>query len=194
LATLKGLLPENCHPIIVADAGFKVPWHEMVLALNWDYVGRVRKPNHCRIDGEAFQPVDDIFKVATSTAKCFKGELTKSNGFETTFVLYKTSGKGRHKKTAEGKRCASKHSKQHAAGGREPCLLATSLPVTSKLAHKVVNIYSSTMQIELSYRDMKSKLYGLGFNESESYKTNRIAILVLIGVMFTIKFKGFGAQ
>jgi hypothetical protein len=108
-------------------------------------------------------------------------------------VLYKAPGKGRHKKTAEGKRCASKYSKQHAAGGREPWLLATSLPVTSKLAHKVVNIYSSTMQIELSYRDMKSKLYGPGFNERESYKTNRIAILVLIGVMAAIVLILIGA-
>lgn len=193
LATLKGLLPENCHPIIVADAGFKVPWHEMVLALSWDYVGRVRKPNSCCIDGKTWQPVDEIFKTATSTAKCFEGELTKSNGFDTTFVLYKAPSKGRHKLTAEGNRCASKHSEQHAAGGREPWLLATSLPVTSTLAHKVVNIYSSRMQIELGYRDMKSKLYGLGFNESESYKINRIAILVLIGVLAAIVLILIGA-
>ena len=193
LEKLKGLLPENCHPIIVADAGFKVPWHEMVLFLGWDYVGRVRKPNLCRIDGKTWQPVDEIFKTATSTAKCFTGELTKSNGFETTFVLYKKPSKGRHKLTADGKQCTSKRSKQHAASGREPWLLATSLPVTSTLAHKIVNIYSSRMQIELGYRDMKSKLYGLGFNESESYKIRRIAILVLIGVLAAIVLILIGA-
>ena len=50
LETLKALLPENCHPIIVADAGFQVPWHELVLSLGWDYVGRVRKPTYCRLN------------------------------------------------------------------------------------------------------------------------------------------------
>jgi hypothetical protein len=54
------------------------------------------------------------------------------------------------------------------------------MPVTSQLAKQVVNIYSSRMQIEEGYRDMKSKLYGLGFNESESYKIRRIEILMLV--------------
>jgi hypothetical protein len=39
------------------------------------------------------------------------------------------------------------------------------------------------MQIEEGYRDMKSKLYGLGFNESESYKIRRIETLILVAVL-----------
>jgi hypothetical protein len=58
--------------------------------------------------------------------------------------------------TAEGKRCGSKHSQQQANGGSEPWLLTSSLPVTNQLAKQVVNIYSSRMQIEEGYRDMKS--------------------------------------
>jgi hypothetical protein len=193
LKTLKDLLPENCKPIIAADAGFKVPWHELVLSLGWDYVGRVRKPNSVCIDGVTWHPVDEIFKAATSTAKYFEGGLTISKDFATRFVLYKGPNKGRHKKTAEGKRCASKHSEQHAASGREPWLLATSLPVTSGLAKKVINIYSTRMQIELGYRDMKSRLYGLGFNQSESCKIKRIAILMLIAVLAAIVLILIGA-
>ncbi len=122
-------------------------------------------------------------KQAISTAQCFRGQLTRSNRFVTTFVLYKGAAKGRHKLTAEGKRCRSKHSQQQATGGSEPWLLASSLPVTSQLAKQVVNIYSSRMQIEEGYRDMKSKLYGLGFNESESYKINTLEILMLVAVL-----------
>lgn len=195
LKTLSDLLPANCRPIIVADAGFKVPWHEMVLSLGWDYVGRVRKPNYYKIEGknEDWQSVDVIFKQATSTAKCFKGQLTKSNNFDTTFVLYKGAAKGRHKLTAEDDRCRSKHSEQQATSGREPWLLACSLSVTNKLAKRVVNIYSGRMQIEEGYRDMKSKLYGLGFNESESYKIRRIEILMLVAVLAAMTLILIGA-
>ena len=183
METLQRILPNNCQPIILADAGFQVPWHELVLSLGWDYIGRVRKPNHCKLEGEDWQDLDKIFKKATKTAKCYKGLLTKRNHFKTTFVLYKGASKGRHKLTAEGKRCCSKHSKQHATSGKEPWLLATSLPLCNSLAKRVVRIYKSRMQIEEGFRDMKSKLYGLGFNESKSYKINRIAILVLIAIL-----------
>jgi hypothetical protein len=103
LETFKKLLPDNCHPIIIADAGFKVPWHELVLSLGWDYVGRVRQSNYVKLEGEDnFQALGEVFKKATGTAKFYKGHLTVSNHFETTFVLYRDSPKGRHKFTAEG--------------------------------------------------------------------------------------------
>lgn len=184
LETLKTLLPENCHPIIVADAGFKVPWHKAVLSLGWDYVGRVRKPNHCKLDGEdEFQRMDDVYEKATGTPKYYKGKLTESHNFETTFVLYNNPPKGRHKYTAKGERCSSTHSEKHAKGGKEPWVLATSLPPSSTLAKRVVKIYKSRMQIEEGYRDIKSRRFGLGFNESKSYKIHRIAILMLIGIL-----------
>ena len=110
-------------------------------------------------------------------------QLTRSNRFDTTFILYKGAAKGRHKLTAEGKRCRSKHSQQQATGGSESWLLTSSLPVTSQLAKQMVNIYSSRMEIEEGYRYMKSKLYGLGFNKSERYKIRRIEILILVAVL-----------
>jgi hypothetical protein len=107
--------------------------------------------------------------------------------------LYKGAAKGWHKLTAEGKRCRSKHSQQQATGGSEPWLLASSLPVTSQIAKQVVNIYSSRIQIEEGYRDMKSKLYGLGFNESESYKINTLEILMLVAVLAAMVLLLIGA-
>lgn len=197
LETLKTLLPENCHPIIVADAGFQVPWHELVLSLDWDYVGRVRKPNCCKLnddDGDtAWLHADEVFKKATSTAKCYKGLLTISNAFETTFILYKGPAKGRHKKTTEGKRCQSKHSEQHAKSGKEPWVLVTSLPLNSTLAKRAVKIYKSRMQIEESYRDIKSSRFGLGFENSKSYTIKRIAVLILIGVLASLMLIMIGA-
>ena len=39
LQTLKSLLPPNCRPILVTDAGFRTPSFKQVEALGWDWVG-----------------------------------------------------------------------------------------------------------------------------------------------------------
>ncbi|MCO6428843.1 MAG: hypothetical protein J5I83_12420 [Nitrosomonas communis] len=44
LKQLKTMLPEDCHPIVVTDAGFHNPWFREVeqLEWEWDWVGRIR--------------------------------------------------------------------------------------------------------------------------------------------------------
>jgi hypothetical protein len=36
------MLPKRCRPVIVTDAGFKVPWFKEISALGWHFIGRVR--------------------------------------------------------------------------------------------------------------------------------------------------------
>ena len=43
LITLKSILPSDCKPIIVTDAGFRNPWFKLVLKFGWDFVGRETK-------------------------------------------------------------------------------------------------------------------------------------------------------
>jgi hypothetical protein len=38
LTRLKEMLPEKCRPVIVTDAGNKVPWLKQVRAMSWDYI------------------------------------------------------------------------------------------------------------------------------------------------------------
>ncbi|SCZ60364.1 Transposase DDE domain-containing protein, partial [Thiohalomonas denitrificans] len=42
LDSLAEILPSQCRPIVVTDAGFKNPWFRAVEALGWDWVGRIR--------------------------------------------------------------------------------------------------------------------------------------------------------
>lgn len=180
---LKDILPDNCRPIIVADAGFKVPWHKLILEMGWDYVGRVRRPNYYSSDRKKWRPVTKLFKQATRRVKCFPGFLTKSNQFKTNFVLFKGKTQGRHKYTATGERCQSRHSKVHAKRGKEPWLLTTSLSVSPRTAKKIVRIYRHRMQIEEGFRDFKSALFGFGFEFHASKHINRLAILMLMAVL-----------
>jgi hypothetical protein len=44
LAKLKTIIDDDVIPIIVTDAGYKTTWFRDVIALGWDFAGRVRKP------------------------------------------------------------------------------------------------------------------------------------------------------
>ncbi|NOR51829.1 MAG: IS4 family transposase [Gammaproteobacteria bacterium] len=158
LNKLKAMLPNGCHPIIVSDAGFRTPWFKMVAKLGWDWVGRLRNRHLVRTsEDEAWFHCKALYEHASTTPK-YLGmmALTKRSPTTCHFVLYKGKPKGRSKITCDGKRARSAHSEQCAKREREPWLLVTSLPVTLKLEKKVVNIYSTRMQIEESFRDVKS--------------------------------------
>jgi hypothetical protein len=43
LLHLARALGPSTRPIIVTDAGFDNPWCRAVLALGWDYIGRIRE-------------------------------------------------------------------------------------------------------------------------------------------------------
>ncbi len=69
----------------------------------------------------------------------------------------------------------------HAEREKEPWLLATSLNKYSPhFAKKIVKIYQARMQIEESFRDLKT---GLNFNVSNTRKTNRLTVLLLIAML-----------
>lgn len=185
---LKAMLPPSCCPIVVTDGGFKVPWFKLVLSLGWDYVGRIRGRTMLRDNEEnEWDYIKNLYPMATTTPKylgCL--EMTRSNPLDCHLVLYKGKPKGRHRLNRAGKRTYCKHSEVHAEREKEPWLLATSLPVTSTMAKKVVKLYSARMQIEESFRDIKSYRFGAGLELNLTRDQQRLQILMLIGMLATL--------
>ena len=64
-----------------------------------------------------------------------------------------------------------------------PLLLATSLPPCSKLAKKIVALYTLRMEIEESCRDLKSTHFGLSLELHLTYQVERLQILLLIAAL-----------
>jgi hypothetical protein len=42
LRELRSILPHNCCPIVITDAGFRGPWFRQVESYGWHWVGRIR--------------------------------------------------------------------------------------------------------------------------------------------------------
>ncbi|KXI26711.1 hypothetical protein AX660_02745 [Paraglaciecola hydrolytica] len=181
---LKCMMGETVKPIIVTDAGFKVPWFRQVSKLGWDFVGRTRQPNTFSLDDEeSWTNITDLFDKATATPKGFNGHITKNNPLACRLVLYKQAAKGRHNVNRDGIPKKSGTSKTHSKGGKEPWLLSTSLKMNSKLPKQAVAIYRTRMQIEEEFRDLKSRLYGLGFEHNKSKLLRRLTLLILIATL-----------
>lgn len=185
LQRLAQLLPASAAPIIVADSGFKVPFFREVERLGWRWVGRVRGRDYIKL--KRWRSCTRVFEEATTTPTCLgTGEWVRSNPLRALFVLVRLPQKGRQAKTAAGKRARSKKSQQAARSAREPWLLVAATRFADWPARRLVRVYRQRMQIELSFRDMKSEHFGEGLERSASNGTGRFTVLVLIASLAAI--------
>ena len=171
LHRLKQVLPVDFKPVIITDAGFKVPWFKQIRKLGWHYIARMRGNQTLQLPGqEAYVTVAKVYKKARSTPQ-WLGEvkLTKAQQYRTQAVLVGTGWKLRK---------SDKH-KQY----KEPWLLVSSLPDCFNYATKIAKCYGKRMQIEESFRDQKSQTYGLGSEAHRTYKRERLEVLLLLAAL-----------
>ncbi len=196
LRTLARLLPAHVVPIIIADSGFKVPFYREVERLGWRWVGRVRgrdflRPKHRWVSCKT------LFKSATATPTSLGvGNWVRSNPISAMIVLVRLAPKGRRGNNAFGKRSRAKASQQSARAAKEPWLLVASPRLAERPAKQLVKLYRQRMQIEESFRDMKSQHFGEGLERSRSNGVGRFSVLVLIASLaaFVLWLLGTAAE
>jgi|SRR5512147_1568589 hypothetical protein len=186
LQRLNSLLPEEICPIILTDAGFRVPWFRAVESLGWHWVGRVRHRTRLRLL-DAPQRAEDWISCQTlhpqATPKaCALGEVvfTRSNPLHCRLTLVRRARRGRVERTRYGTRAEGGHSRKMARCAREPWLLACSCSLQELSAAEIVRLYAKRMQIEQSFRDLKSHRYGCAFEDTLTRDPRRLEMLLLI--------------
>lgn len=186
LDKLKSMLPNDCKPIIVADAGFRFPWFKKIRDIGFDFVGRVRhKGIYKSLDGNlSGTNCLNLYRKATNLAQHL-GKLifTREWGLECEVVLYKKKNKHRKHINRLGNPTNNNASNRCARNQRDPWMLVTSLDVTSLGSQCIVNIYAKRMQIEEDFRDIKSHKFGFGLRYSLSKSAKRIEVLLLIAAL-----------
>jgi hypothetical protein len=177
---LKAMSPQNVTPVIVTDAGFRSPWFTLVESLGWDFFGRVRNKTFCNKKRDTtWFPVKSLYQLGTLRPKDLgQHQQGMKQSFESTMVVVWRKPKARKDKTATGERVRkSKKYRACAEREKEQWLLATSLNKTRYLSKKVVKTYATRMQIEESFRDLKT---GLKKNSCGSRNSLRLKVLLLI--------------
>lgn len=188
LRRLHALLPEAVRPIVLTDAGFKNPWFEAVQALGWHWLGRVRSRTALRrlSAGEEGQWIKckALYALASHKA-CSLGEalLALNNPLHCRLVLVRGKRRGRVHLTRLGKRAKSSSSRKMARRTKEPWLLAASCSLNHCSASTLVALYAKRMQIEQSFRDLKSHRYGCAFDDTLTRSAQRLEMLLLIHML-----------
>jgi len=182
LVQLKSLLPDHCRPILVTDAGFRTTWFQLVAALGWDWVGRVRNRHYVRwLNGGRWFDARRCNAWASSRPQHLGAAvLTVRNQLRCQLVIYQGQLQGRKHKNRLGEIASNAYSRKKAESQREPWLLTTSLPPSSTLAKQAVKLYQCRMQVEEGFRDIKSHRFGLGLNYHRTQSAVRLQMLLLI--------------
>jgi hypothetical protein len=179
LRRLKSVVPPRCVPIVVTDAGFRSPWMKRVVALGWDYVGRIRHGTVQHIKGDRWMGFQPLWRM-TRTVPTDLGhyELGRRARHRCRLVGIKrrdsrrtpTSPKARGYRPDRGIARARRNA-------LEPWILATSLQAPAK---RVVAIYRARMQIEETFRDTKSSRFGVALSHARTKCPRRADVLLLL--------------
>ncbi len=188
LRRLAHVLPDDVCPILVTDAGFRGPWFRAVEAMGWLWLGRVRSTTQlkpCEVPDEPSQWVSckAMYELATQMPRDFGPmQIARSKPLTAHVVLHAKSPRGRKHRNRQGVPARNSNSHKNAQREREPWLLVASPNLTLN-ARQLVALYARRMQIELSFRDLKSHRYGQAFEDSLTRKGPRIEVLLLLSAL-----------
>jgi len=185
LTQLAAMLPTGCVPILITDAGFRGAWFRLINRMGWYWIGRIRNRDMVSpANGDIWAGCKTLYPRATASAKSLgQYDYVRNHPVSCRLVLIKRIKQGRHKKGKFGKRLHSKQSLKSARAQREPWLLAVSPRLDHLSAQAVVAVYAQRMQIEESFRDLKSERFGLGFSANRSTQKDRLGVLLLVGCL-----------
>jgi hypothetical protein len=182
LQKLRVVLPEDCRPILVSDAGFTTKWFDAVARMGWDFVGRVRGQRRIRRVGtDRWVPNKSMHPQATTTARDLGVfEISRMHPRPRRLILVRKP-RGRRKRIGRrGRPLRTGVDKKYAKTAREPWLLTTSLYSAPK---KVVAVYASRMQIEELFRDAKNHRFGWSLGAIVAHSAARLDVLLLVAAL-----------
>lgn len=183
LVQLKALLPANACPILITDAGFRADWFIAVEALGWHWIGRLRGRMRIRQIGQGdWVLCKELHASQRGSARDLgTAEITLTHELTCRLVMgARAPLQGRHSLTQKGKRSKDRRHLKSAQRTREPRLIACSLSLGTYQASMIECMYKRRMQIEESFRDLKSHRYGMGFEDTQTRKAERLQMLLLI--------------
>lgn len=186
LTALAQVLPKHVRPILVTDAGFRSAWFREIARYGWDYVGRIR--NNLKVqchEDASWRACASLHAGAGRRAEDLGAyRIVQSAPVMCRLVRIRHARKHREQLTRAGLPQQGTAARKARSGAREPWILATSLPSGQSFeAAKIVAIYSKRMQIEESFRDLKSHRYGMGFEDSQTQDRRRLSVLLLLNML-----------
>jgi len=178
LCSLKAILPAECRSLIVTDAGFKGPFFQSVLALEWDFLGRVRGTTKAvSSTGKTISKEEFYSRASTTPTELGTFGLFVNQRIPCRVVLVRKRRKPGRKPPPPS--CKEERELRQAA--LDPWLLATSL--SDGDAVEIVRHYAKRMQIEETFRDAKNHRFGWSLDSVRLSTPQRTAVLLTLAAL-----------
>jgi hypothetical protein len=188
LATLRRLLPIETVPILITDAGFGVPWFRDAQSLGFACIGRLRGRIQLRPVGQTdWAPVCAFGELGVGRVidlgLC---EVSRRHAHRARVVVYKNPPQDRKHRDAKGRPVRGGRSRAQAQAAREPWVLVVSPALGHLSTREIIEHYRRRMQIEESFRDLKSPRYGAALRHSLTRVAARMEVLLLLHALASV--------
>jgi Transposase DDE domain len=185
LEDLVRVIPKSSKPIIATDAGFLFAWFDAVRACGWDYIGRLRGKTLCLHLEQQWMRLPDVHTLARRKPRDLGSVVVGRTLLREERIVLSAIPKlkGRKKIGRNGLPRRSTADRQRRSAAREPWVLVTSL---SDPARVVVEAYRMRMQIEETFRDVKSHRYGWSAEDIRSKNAKRVDVILLVGAFAAV--------
>lgn len=158
--------------------------------LGWHWLGRVRGHVGLRKLAEpqaAWQPAQQLYRAACAVPRALgQYALTASKAMPCDLVLVKQASKHRTQCRRDGLPASGGRATKMQRCAREPWLLAYSSSRADRTPRQITRLYALRMQIESSFRDLKSHRYGCAFEDTQTRTAERLEMLLLIHLLATL--------
>lgn len=184
---LSRCIPENKEVVFIMDAGFGEDWFEAISAKGWHWLVRARGKKFIKLSkSDDWADARELYELAGPRVKHYpQAQITKKNPRACRVIIKAPS------RNTAGRKKSKKHTNYRVANGnyvrsaKEPWLLATNLP-SDYTAIRIVNIYKKRMQIEESFRDIKSHQFGLSGRYIRTVSVYRWSIAMLLAAIVQV--------
>ena len=190
LGNLKRCIPEGREVVIVMDAGFFEDWFTEIELLKWHWICRIRQGRSIKLaERDDWMSIKDFIEEVGTKTKSYKDVLlTKAHHHSCRLVTtYKKNILKRRTETSSLKKVREIGNRAYLRSAKEPWILATNLPESYK-ATEIINLYKKRMQIEESFRDMKSHQFGLSGRDIRTTNIDRWGVKMLLAAIVQIVY------
>lgn len=185
---LAELIPSERMVICIMDAGFHEDWFSAIESKNWCWIARVRKPKSLKFSGdEDWTNIRDFIPEIGEKTKNYDNVLLYRQYSHPCRVV--TTRKKLKKKNSKSGNSKNRlvASGSYLRSAQEPWVLASNLSSDYKAA-EIVKLYSKRMQIEESFRDLKSPQYGLAGRNIRTKCVHRWGVKMMLAAIVQLVF------
>lgn len=193
---LREIVPQDCHPLLAADAGFRSPWFNEVTRLGGHYIGRLGpkvqlqpQASHSELWVEA-----PALGLAGGASPEELGLYWVCKGKPVLRRVVRCRRPSQRLPSQQRRPSKGRNTKQnkHRNMAKMGYVLVTSLTREQADAAQVVALYDRRMQLEELLRTLKSERYGLGASASQSHRRDRLAVVFWLAALLCVVLQCVG--